>query len=160
LKVVCGSRNFACETRQDGVCRVRTLSQFSCAGGTPRSRPGPWLATETVILYASPRVLSSGIYRRRFGGTYRLHLQGRRISRARNQRESMWQDVSGPSTETSVNLYHTTRTWNRTDGCLFFAHLRVPCFGSRRGGNSFRTQTLKRVAALNPLKTDSLLNNI
>jgi hypothetical protein len=25
---------------------------------------------------------------RRFGGTYRLHLQGRRISRARNQRES------------------------------------------------------------------------
>jgi hypothetical protein len=28
---------------------------------------------------------------RRFGGTYRLHLQGRRISRARNQRESRWQ---------------------------------------------------------------------
>jgi hypothetical protein len=28
---------------------------------------------------------------RRFGGTYRLHLQGRRISRARNQLESMWQ---------------------------------------------------------------------
>jgi hypothetical protein len=28
---------------------------------------------------------------RRFGGTYRLHLQGRRISRARNQRDSRWQ---------------------------------------------------------------------
>jgi hypothetical protein len=28
---------------------------------------------------------------RRFGGIYRLHLQGRRISRARNQRECRWQ---------------------------------------------------------------------
>jgi hypothetical protein len=28
---------------------------------------------------------------RRFGGTYRLHLQGRKISRARNQSESRWQ---------------------------------------------------------------------
>jgi hypothetical protein len=28
---------------------------------------------------------------RRFGGTCRLHLQGRRISRARSQRESRWQ---------------------------------------------------------------------
>jgi hypothetical protein len=28
---------------------------------------------------------------RRFGGTYRLHLQGRKISSARNQRESRWQ---------------------------------------------------------------------
>jgi hypothetical protein len=27
---------------------------------------------------------------RRFGGIYRLHLQGRRISQARNQRESRW----------------------------------------------------------------------
>jgi hypothetical protein len=27
---------------------------------------------------------------RRFGGTYRLHLHGRRISRVRNQRESRW----------------------------------------------------------------------
>jgi hypothetical protein len=31
---------------------------------------------------------------RRFGGTYRLNLQGRRISRARNQRESKWQVVA------------------------------------------------------------------
>jgi hypothetical protein len=29
--------------------------------------------------------------KRRFGGTYRIHLQGRRISRARNQNESKWQ---------------------------------------------------------------------
>jgi hypothetical protein len=28
--------------------------------------------------------------KRRFGGTYRLQLQGRKISRARNQRESRW----------------------------------------------------------------------
>jgi hypothetical protein len=28
---------------------------------------------------------------RRFGGTYRLHFQGRRINRARNERESRWQ---------------------------------------------------------------------
>jgi hypothetical protein len=28
---------------------------------------------------------------RRFGGTSRLHLRGRRISQARNQRESRWQ---------------------------------------------------------------------
>jgi hypothetical protein len=28
---------------------------------------------------------------RRFGGIYRPHLQGRRISRARNQRERRWQ---------------------------------------------------------------------
>jgi hypothetical protein len=32
---------------------------------------------------------------RRFGGTYRLHLQGRRISRARCQRESKWQAEHG-----------------------------------------------------------------
>jgi hypothetical protein len=30
---------------------------------------------------------------RRFGGTYRLHLQGQKISWARNQRESRWQAV-------------------------------------------------------------------
>jgi hypothetical protein len=28
---------------------------------------------------------------RRFGGTYRLHLQGQRTSLARNQRESRWE---------------------------------------------------------------------
>jgi hypothetical protein len=28
---------------------------------------------------------------RRFGGTYPFHIQGRKISRARNQRESRWQ---------------------------------------------------------------------
>jgi hypothetical protein len=28
---------------------------------------------------------------RRFGGTYRLHLQGRKISQARNPRENRWQ---------------------------------------------------------------------
>jgi hypothetical protein len=32
---------------------------------------------------------------RRFGRTYRLHLQGRRISQARNQRESRWHAFNG-----------------------------------------------------------------
>jgi hypothetical protein len=31
-------------------------------------------------------------FNRRFGGTYRLHLQGQKISRARNQRESRLQN--------------------------------------------------------------------
>jgi hypothetical protein len=34
-------------------------------------------------------------YNRRFKGTYRLHLQGRRISRTRNQHESRWQAELG-----------------------------------------------------------------
>jgi hypothetical protein len=34
---------------------------------------------------------------RRFRGTYRLHLQGRRISGARNQCESMWQEQQSAS---------------------------------------------------------------
>jgi hypothetical protein len=33
--------------------------------------------------------------KRRFGGICRLYLQGRRISRARNQRESPWQAEAG-----------------------------------------------------------------
>jgi hypothetical protein len=31
---------------------------------------------------------------RRFGGTYRLHLKGQRMSQARNKRESSWQTCS------------------------------------------------------------------
>jgi hypothetical protein len=41
-----------------------------------------------------------------FRGTYHLHLQGRRISQARNQHESRWQ--AGLSSETSVDFRWTT----------------------------------------------------
>jgi hypothetical protein len=40
---------------------------------------------------------------RRFGGTYRLHLQGRRISPTRNQRESKWQ--AEPSFEVGGDMF-------------------------------------------------------
>jgi hypothetical protein len=44
---------------------------------------------------------------RRFGGTYRLHLQGKRISRARNQRENRWQaELSVPSLMSEAK-FHT-----------------------------------------------------
>jgi hypothetical protein len=42
---------------------------------------------------------------RRFGGTYRTHLQGRRIRRARNQRESRWQAVP-PKRRLTFNELH------------------------------------------------------
>jgi hypothetical protein len=46
--------------------------------------------TAEVIFWDITRCSSLEV-NRRFGGTYCLHLQGRRISRARNQRESRWQ---------------------------------------------------------------------
>jgi hypothetical protein len=50
-----------------------------------------------------------------FRGTYRLHLQGRRISRARNQHESRWQAELKMeaicSSETSADFQHTTRCY-------------------------------------------------
>jgi hypothetical protein len=71
-----------------------------------------------------------------FGARSRLHLQGRRISRARNQRESMWQaepaftlvscsDYSSTlkmeaiySSETLVDFQRTTRRYIREDSLL------------------------------------------
>jgi hypothetical protein len=41
---------------------------------------------------------------RRFGGTYRFHLQGRRISGARNQPESRWQAELVPCSAYSSTL--------------------------------------------------------
>jgi hypothetical protein len=41
-----------------------------------------------MFWYIMPR--SQPKVNRSFGGTYRLHFQGLRISRARNQRESRW----------------------------------------------------------------------
>jgi hypothetical protein len=47
---------------------------------------------------------------RRFGGTRRLHLEGLRTSRARNQREHRWQSLEAIcSSETSVDFQRTTR---------------------------------------------------
>jgi hypothetical protein len=43
----------------------------------------------TIFWDITPRSLLK--VNRRFGGTYRLHLHGWRISRARNQRKSRWQ---------------------------------------------------------------------
>jgi hypothetical protein len=43
---------------------------------------------------------------RRFGGTYRLNLQGRRMSRARNQRESRYK--AGAFTLVSCSTYYST----------------------------------------------------
>jgi hypothetical protein len=62
---------------------------------------------------------------RRFGGTYRLHLQGRKISGARNRRESRWKaELCFPpvyfsimkmeatlSSETSADFQRTTRRY-------------------------------------------------
>jgi hypothetical protein len=56
---------------------------------------------------------------RRFGGTYSLHLQGRRIRRARNQCESRWQ---ADSSETPVDTQWTTRRYIPEDG-TFHNHL-------------------------------------
>jgi hypothetical protein len=56
---------------------------------------------------------------RRFGGIYRLYLQGRKVSRARAQRESRWKPDPMEaicSSETSVNFQRTTRRYNPKDG--------------------------------------------
>jgi hypothetical protein len=57
---------------------------------------------------------------RRFGGTCRLHRHGRRISQARNQRESRWQAKMGVicSSETSVDFQRTTRRYIAKDRTL------------------------------------------
>jgi hypothetical protein len=58
----------------------------------------------------------------RFGGTCRLHLQGRRISRARNQSESSWQADMGAtcSSETSVEFQRTARRYIPEDRTLHY----------------------------------------
>jgi hypothetical protein len=56
---------------------------------------------------------------RRFGGTSRLHLQGRRISRARNQRESRWKALNVEAiryAETLVDIKRTTPRYIPEDG--------------------------------------------
>jgi hypothetical protein len=69
---------------------------------------------------------------RRFGRTYRLHVQGRKINRARNQRESRWQAELVSclayfltlkmeaicSSETSVGSQWTTRRYIPEDGTI------------------------------------------
>jgi hypothetical protein len=64
---------------------------------------------------------------RRFGGTYRLHLQGRKISRARNQRERwflaqiIFSTLKMEATcfsETSADTQRTTRRYIPEDGTL------------------------------------------
>jgi hypothetical protein len=69
--------------------------------GTAKSAPPPHPLRPQLILPSFAHLRSSIFWdttpcsplkvNRRFGRTYRLHLQGRRIRRARNQRESRWQ---------------------------------------------------------------------
>jgi hypothetical protein len=68
---------------------------------------------------------------RRFGGTYRLHLQVRKISQTRTQRESTWQSELGwfstrnleaiCSSETSVVFQRTTRRYIPEHSTLLLA---------------------------------------
>jgi hypothetical protein len=51
---------------------------------------------------------------RSFGGTYRLHLQGRRISRARDQRESRWQ-AALCNPENRGDMFLRNVAWLSTD---------------------------------------------
>jgi hypothetical protein len=70
---------------------------------------------------------------RRFGGTYRLQIQGRKISLARSRRKSRWQAETPPgktpgfvtlkmeaiySSETPVDTQRTTRRYIPEDGTL------------------------------------------
>jgi hypothetical protein len=60
---------------------------------------------------------------RRFGGTCRLHFQGRRIGRVRNQRGSKWQASTLKMglicpTETSADFQRTTRRYIPGDNTL------------------------------------------
>jgi hypothetical protein len=77
---------------------------------------------------------------RRFAGTYRLHLQGRGISRERNQHERRWQAEPAStliscsaysstlkmeaicSSETSVDFQQTTRRYFPKDSTLHLPH--------------------------------------
>jgi hypothetical protein len=74
------------------------------------------------IMPCSPLEIS-----RRFGGIYRLHLQGRIINRARNQRESRWHSLppaftlvscSAYSSEMPVDFQQTTRRFIPEDVTL------------------------------------------
>jgi hypothetical protein len=68
---------------------------------------------------------------RRFGETYRLHLQGRRISRTRNQGERRWQAELKSFTNLlaglSLNSPFDTRDWfSLTDsGSVWLFNFRV-----------------------------------
>jgi hypothetical protein len=53
--------------------------------------------------------------KRRFGGTYRLHLQGRKISRRRNQRESRWQVELCFYPEDGGDMFLRNVSWLSTD---------------------------------------------
>jgi hypothetical protein len=65
-------------------------------------------------------------FNRRFGGTYRLHLQGWKISLARNRSEDEWQASYSStlkmeaicSSETSLDTQRTTRRYIPEDGTL------------------------------------------
>jgi hypothetical protein len=71
----------------------------------------------TVFWDITPYILPK--VNRRFRGTYRLHLQSGSISRARNQRESRWQDVGHMFFRNSVDFKRTTRDYTSEDKNLY-----------------------------------------
>jgi hypothetical protein len=70
------------------TCRVEQMKKSLCTDTSGKAKPS--LAMEGEVLTA---VVTKGTglkVNRRFGGKCRLHLQCRRISRTRHQRENMW----------------------------------------------------------------------
>jgi hypothetical protein len=64
-------------------------------------------------------------FNRCFGETYRLHLRGQRISRAKFQRENEWQAEQSCSSEMSVDFQRITRLYNPENTVLqiyFLSH--------------------------------------
>jgi hypothetical protein len=79
---------------------------------------------------------------RRFGGTYRLNLQGRRNNSSKNQQVSRWQ--------TSVATQQTTRRHIPEDDTLhFFINLQSACFLCKGEIIQDRSQSVKSVKILN-----------
>jgi hypothetical protein len=76
-KKISGVRNFAWNTQQNCV-RFEVFTAVT---------------TKNAVFWDV--ALCRSCVNRRFGGTYRLHLQGRRKSQARNQRDSIWQAELG-----------------------------------------------------------------
>jgi hypothetical protein len=82
-----------CHCASGTVCNCNALLQCRVAMATEAELFEILdILKSTIFLDITPCSLLK--VNRRFGETYRLYLQGRKISRARNQRESRWQGIS------------------------------------------------------------------
>jgi hypothetical protein len=91
------------------------INNFFCC---IRIGPSNYLMSMKRTIFWSITPCSPLKMNRRFGGTYRLHLQVRRISRARNQRESSWQVTSACNLISLwflARLIRRPRRWRRYD---------------------------------------------